>query len=107
MYAGLLTQTVTVWPPQSPDGHEVPADSPASLLCRWQDKIERSYDTAGREYVSRAVIYTESMLAVDSFVLRGASELADPIDAGAIRVRSVERSQDPGGGIVVWKMVCG
>jgi len=107
MYTGLLTQNATVWPPQSPDGHEVPAAPPVAALCRWEDHVERAVDSTGREFVSRAVVYFPDEQDVDSFVLLGTSTLADPIDAGAVRIRSIGRSQSPGGSIVVWKAVCG
>jgi hypothetical protein len=106
-FPGLLTQTCTVWPPQTPDGHEVPAAPQVLRSCRWQDKVDRAYDGQGREYTSRAIVYFSSQPPVDSFVLQGISALADPVDAGAIRIRTVERSQDPGGGVVVWKATCG
>lgn len=106
-YAALLTQTATYWPPESPDGHDVPAGSPAALACRWQDKIERSVDAAGREYVSRAVLYVTDELALDGWVSRSQTTVADPVDANAYRVRQIERSQDPGNGIVVWKVTAG
>jgi hypothetical protein len=107
MYGGLLTQTCTVWPPQSPDGHEVPANPPVQKLCRWQDDAQRYQDNQGREFTSRAVIYLNEAPVLDSFALQGASTLADPSDAGAVRIRIVQRSQDPGGGIVVHKAICG
>jgi hypothetical protein len=106
-YPGLLTQTCTVWPPQTPDGHEVPANPPVQHIVRWQDKVARAYDGQGREYTSRAILYFSEPPAVDSFVVQGSSALADPVDAGAIRIRTVERSQSPGGGIVVYKATCG
>jgi len=106
-YPGLLTQTCTVWPPQSPDGHEVPANPPVQHIVRWQDNVTRAYDGQGREYTSRAIVYFSTPPLVDSFVVQGTSALADPVDAGAIRIRTVERSQNPGGGIVVWKATCG
>jgi len=106
-FAALLTQAMTYWPPESPDGHEVPANPPVSLLCRWQDKVERQYDGAGREYVSRAVLYVTVELAQDGWVLQGTSLIADPTDTQAYRVKTVERSQDPGNGIIVWKVTVG
>lgn len=106
-FAALLTETATWWPPETPDGHDVPAHEPVSLACRWQDKVERHVDAAGREYVSRAVLYVTEELQCDGWVFRGATVLADPVDAGAYRVRTVERSQDPPGGIVVWKVTAG
>ena len=106
-FAALLTQTATTWPPETPDGHDMPAGAPAPFSCRWQDKVERAVDAAGREYVSRAIIYTTDELPVDSWVSRQLTVVADPADAGAYRVRTSERSQDPGNGIVVWKATAG
>jgi hypothetical protein len=106
-FAALLTQVATYWPPETPDGHDVPAHDPTQILCRWQDKVERQYDGAGREYVSRAILYVTAELQQDGWVVQGASTIADPTDTEAYRIKTVERSQDPGGGIVVWKVTVG
>jgi hypothetical protein len=106
-YAGLLTQQATYWAPQTPDGVDVPAGNPVAFVCRWQDKQERRTDSAGREYISRAIIYTTSELQKDGWVYRGTTTIADPVDEGAFRVRDTYRTQDPGGGLVVWKIFAG
>jgi hypothetical protein len=92
----------------------VPANPPTQHLVRWQDVSQRAYGARGasyggetREYVCRAIVYFSEPPAIDSFVLQGISTLADPVDAGAYRIRTVERSQNPGGGIVVYKAWCG
>lgn len=106
-FAGLLTQSCTYWAPESPDGIDLPASPPVAFTCRWQDKLQRMTDAAGREYVSRAIIYTETELQKDGWVLRGTSTIADPVDVGAYRVRDTYRTQDPAGGIIVWKTFLG
>lgn len=107
MYDALLTEMCTFWPVESPDGTGQPAGAPVVLRCRWQDKLERTIDAAGREYVCRAVLYCTGNLMLDGWIARGTYTTADPVDAGAFRVRSCERSQDPGGGCVVWKVGAG
>lgn len=106
-FSGMLTQRCTYWPPETPDGSEVPPGPPEALLCRWQDKIQRMTDGAGREYVSRAILYTENELVIDGWVYRGETEIADPVDVGAYRIRDTYRTQTPGGDIVVWKIFVG
>jgi len=106
-YFGLLTQQCTYWPVESPDGVNQPAGLPVPLLCRWQDKLERMIDAAGREYVCRAVLYCPEALMLDGWIARGTYTFADPVDAGAFRVRTCERSQDPANSIVVWKVGAG
>jgi len=106
-YLGLLTQTVTYWAPETPDGVNVPAAPPIPIVCRWQDKLQRMTDLAGREYVSRAILYCSSELQKDGWVLRGTSTFADPVDAGAYRIRDTYRTQDPANAIVVWKIFLG
>lgn len=116
-YLGLLTQAATYWAPESPDGVNVPAAPPVPIVCRWQDKIQRMsggavgsqlrVGDAGRDYISRAILYCSSELQKDGWVLRGTSTFADPVDAGAYRVKDTYRTQDPGNGIVVWKIFLG
>ena len=107
MFASLLQSNVTYCPPETPDGTDVPAGAPVAIVCRWQGKVERRFDAVGREYVSIAIIYTTAELQKDGWLFRGTTTLADPVDAGAFRIRDVYRTQDPGGGLVVWKIYAG
>lgn len=108
-YPALLTQTITVWTPGTPDGFGGTSYSaPSQTLCRWQDENERYQDDAGVEFVSSAVVYTTSRLADEAFLCKGVSVEANPqAQSGAYRIRRIYETQNPAGTTIVYKHVLG
>lgn len=89
--------TATLWKRLSRDdwAGTVAYAAPVQLLCDYSAKAERRTDVRGREFVSSLVIYTERAdVAPGDRVALGAHTLADPLAAGAVEVRAVQRSAD-------------
>src|SRR5689334_12425170 len=69
--------------------------SPVVFPCDYKAGSERKTDANGTEFISRQTIYTErSTIKPGDMVLIGAHTGADPIAAGALEVRAVDRSAD-------------
>lgn len=91
------TATATLWKRQSRDdwAGSVVYAAPVQFLCDYSAKAERRTDVRGREFVSSLVLYTESAaVAPGDRVALGTHAEADPLAAGAIEVRAVQRSAD-------------
>jgi len=108
-YNALLQTTATYWAVGTPDGFGgVKYATPATLLCRWEDKTETYQDTEGEEFISSAIIYTTTQLLENGWLYRGSSVAANPQDVNdAFRIRRIERTQTPDGSIVIHKNILG
>jgi len=104
-YQSLKTEDATYWASGTPDGYGgFTYASPVALKVRWQDQQERLVDSDGKEFVSRAIIYTDSKLDKNGWIYRGTSAAATPA-ADSYVIRTTQRSQNPSGSIVVHKVV--
>lgn len=65
-------QVATYWSNPVSDGFGgYTYDAPVAILCHWKDKTERVTDERGNEVVSKAVVYTDSELAVGGLLYKG------------------------------------
>ena len=68
---------------------------PVVIACDYGAKAEQRTDSAGREFTSRQMVYTEHATAKPGdYVLIGVSTEPDPLAAGAMEIRSVTRHAD-------------
>jgi len=91
------TATATLWPFLSRDDRTGKATfgPPIPIACDYQAKADRKTDARGVEFVTRQLIYTErSDIKQQDRILIGASDQVDPIAAGALEVRLVQRYAD-------------
>lgn len=91
------TATATFWPLLGRDdwtgvrGFGVPQ----ILACDYSGQARRETDAKGQEFTARLTIYTErSDIRPGDMVAIGSHGGADPIEAGAVEVRAVQRHAD-------------
>ena len=92
------TATATLWPWLGRDdwtGGET-FGGPILIACGYSAKSERRTDDRGAEFVTRQVIYTEraDIKQQDRILIGDHTAQVDPIGAGALEVRAVQRHQD-------------
>jgi hypothetical protein len=92
------TATATLWPWLGRDdwtGAET-FGPPVPIACDYAVKAERRTDDRGVEFVTRQVIYTEraDIKQQDRILIGDYSGQLDPLSAGALEVRAVNRSAD-------------
>ena len=95
-FAEMMPQSLTYWPPGSPDGYgQVAFGSPVLVACRWQEDQKLFRDANGQEVMSEAVVYSETELALHGYVALGdQTSQADPrVLAEAREVRQVGASR--------------
>lgn len=68
--------------------------APAVYACDYSAKSERMTDANGVEFTSRQTIYTEFAGAKQGDMVLIGTHTGDPIAAGAMEVRSVQRDAD-------------
>nr|WP_315471758.1 hypothetical protein [uncultured Rhodoferax sp.] len=68
--------------------------APAVYACDYSSKSERMTDANGVEFTSRQTIYTEFAGAKQGDMVLIGTHTGDPITAGAMEVRSVQRDAD-------------
>lgn len=91
------TATATIWPFLGRDDwtRVEQFGPPVQFLCDYAAKAERRIDGKGVEFVTRQLIYTERAgIKQQDRVLIGASTEANPITAGALEVRAINRNAD-------------
>jgi hypothetical protein len=108
-YISRLTQTATYWAPVSTDGYsDLSFASPTQILVRWQDEVDTFQDSAGEEFISDAIVYTSTALTENGWLYEGTSAETDPQDqAGASRIRRLQKSSNPSGSVTVYKNILG
>ena len=91
------TATATLWPWLGRDdwsGVET-FGPPEPVDCDYSAKAERRTDALGTEFVTRQVIYTERAdIKRQDRILIGEHAGLDPIAAGGLEVRAVQRHAD-------------
>ena len=92
------TATATLWPWLGRDdwtGKET-FGPPELVACDYSAKSERRTDARGDEFVTRQLIYTEraGIKQQDRVLIGDFSGQADPLAAGALEVRAVQRYAD-------------
>lgn len=92
------TATATIWPwlgRNDRTGVES-FGPPGTFACGYSAKAERRTDARGVEFVTRQLIYTEraDVKQKDRVLIGDHTGVVDPIAAGALEVRAVERQQD-------------
>lgn len=93
-----FTATATLWPFLGRDDWTgVEGFGPPELIaCDYSAKAERRTDALGVEFVTRQVIYTEraEIKQQDRILIGDHAGVLDPIAAGALEVRAVQRHSD-------------
>lgn len=92
------TATATLWPWLSRDdwtGKET-FGPPELVDCDYSAKAERRTDGRGVEFVTRQLIYTEraDIKQQDRILIGDHSGMLEPLAAGALEVRLVQRQAD-------------
>lgn len=66
-----LNETATVWKivPDGMGGHTFL--TPYTIKCRWEDRSELFLNEKGREEVSNAIVYTDTVLDVGDYIAFG------------------------------------
>lgn len=93
------TATATIWPFISRTdwgGGGQTFGPPEPIACSYSVKAERRTDARGVEFVTRQLIYTErdGIKQGDRILIGDHTGVLDPIAAGALEVRAVERQHD-------------
>jgi hypothetical protein len=89
--------TATVWPRIAREdwGGVESFGTPYTIACDYSAKADRLTDARGVEFVPRLVLFTEAAAVQQGDrVLLGTSVAPDPIAAGAVEVRVVDRFAD-------------
>jgi hypothetical protein len=92
------TATATLWPWLGRDdwtGAQA-FGPPVTISCDYSAKAERRTDDRGVEFVTRQVIFTEhaGIKQQDRILIGDYSGQPDPLAAGALEVRAVQRYAD-------------
>lgn len=91
------TATATVWPRIAREdwGGVESFGPPFTIACDYSAKADRLTDARGVEFVPRLVLFSEAAnVKQGDRVLLGTSAAPDPISAGAVEVRVVDRFAD-------------
>ena len=108
-YSNLLTNTVTAWSPSINDGFGgLSYSTPRQILCRWQEVNVLHNDTAGEEFISKAVVFADELLEANGWLFEGTSAEANPQNqVGAYRIRRIMKSPTPNASIIVYEYILG
>ena len=91
------TATATVWPLQARDdwaGARTWA-APVPIACDYSGEARRATDAKGLEFTARLTVYTERAdVKPGDMIAIGTHTGADPVVAGAVEVRAVQRDAD-------------
>lgn len=90
-----MLQEATYWPPGVNDGFGGTSfGSPVSVNVRWQDDNSLYRDATGREFVARAVVYVDTVVALQGFLALGDwTYSGNPRQVeGAHEIRSIKKS---------------
>lgn len=92
------TATATLWPwlDREDWGGAQTFGPPVTFACSYSAKAERRTDDRGVEFVTRQIIYTEraDIKQQDRILIGDHTDKIDPLAAGALEVRAVERQHD-------------
>lgn len=91
------TSKATLWPLTGRDdwSRARTFGAPVEFDCDYSAESVRMTDDRGVEFTTRQILHTERAgIKQGDMVLIGASEIADPIAAGAFEVRSAKRYAD-------------
>jgi hypothetical protein len=91
------TAAATVWPLLSRDDWAGARafGAPVAIACDYSGQARRVADAKGQEFTGRLTIYTERAdIKPGDMVAIGAHSGADPLAAGAVEVRAVQRDAD-------------
>ena len=71
-------QNITYWTPQGvgPEGEVY--NTPVTVQGRWEERSEEYMTPSGEEKVSRAIVYLDLYLPIDTYLYEGTSAVADP-----------------------------
>lgn len=103
LLTGVLNQALTYWPPStSIDGYGQPIlEAGVELSCRWEDTQEEFVLPNGEKDVSRARVFLEDDVVVGGLMYLGGLDVTgdsdfptNPRDAGALEIRSVQKTPD-------------
>ena len=73
-----LHQHLTYWT-VSPDGFGgYSFGTPKAIKGRWEDKTELFTNGYGKEVVSKAIVYLDTDVALDGYLMLGATTVTDP-----------------------------
>lgn len=90
-----LKQTATYWsgPATFSEYGDPVLGTPVEIAVRWEDKTEQFIDTKGDEQHSRAVVWTQTVLATGGYLYLGSSVTVNPESvSGADQIRRVEKT---------------
>ena len=92
----LLKETATYWAVTGYDEHTDPTfAAPVTMNARFETKVELFIDKNGEQAHSRAVVYTDTSVAVGGYLYRGTSATANPeAVSGADQIRCVQEVPD-------------
>ena len=97
------TSTATLWPllGKSDWGGKEAFGPPITFACDYSAKAERRTDARGVEFVTRQLLYTEraGIKQGDRVMIGDHSAQLDPLAAGALEVRAVQRYADTFDGV--------
>jgi hypothetical protein len=105
-YSRHMHQDFTYWALDSVnENNEGTFSAPVSFKCRWQDTNNLTRAANGQEFISAAVIYTASAVALKGYVKKGASSELDPVGLdGAFEIRNISESPNLSGTISLQKV---
>ena len=91
-----LKSTVTYWTPGVRDVFGAITFSKSTIKGRWEERAEQLIDRTGQEVVSRAVVYVDTDVTLDGYLLEGSSTAADPttLASDAYQVRGWRKIPD-------------
>jgi hypothetical protein len=91
------TAAATAWPLQAREDWSGARTfgAPVQFACDYGGEERRATDAKGLEFTARLTVYTErSDIKPGDMVAIGAHSGADPVAAGAVEVRAVQRDAD-------------
>ena len=91
-----LKSTVTYWTPGVRDMFGATTFSKSTIKGRWEERAEQFLDRTGQGVISRAVVYVDTDITLDGFLLEGTSTAADPTTLGdtAFQIRGRRKLPD-------------
>lgn len=89
-------QDVTYWAPTGTDKFNKRAwAAPVVIKARWEDRIETVQSKDGSTYTSKTRVLTSAVLALDGYLMLGASNATDPtVIDGAYEIQALGRQPD-------------
>ncbi|MDT7834961.1 hypothetical protein [Aquabacterium sp. OR-4] len=91
------TAAATVWPLEGRDDWAGARTwgAPVGIACDYSGEARRATDAKGLEFTARLTVYTERAdIKPGDMVAIGTHTGADPVAAGAVEVRAVQRDAD-------------